>query len=85
MNKKLTASERLKIKDKQFYNSLTEKQKRQIDRIKSDSFMEQTTKAQKLKYGTSKMKAPEKKMKGVTLERRGVTLKYKAGKKKKKK
>ncbi len=85
MKKKLSASERLKIKDKQFYNSLTEKQKKQIDKIKQDSFMKQTAEAQKIKYSTGpKMKTPDKKMKGVTLQRKGVTLKYKAVKKKKK-
>ena len=80
MTKKLTAKERLKIQNKQYYNSLSDKQKKQIDKIKSDSFWEQTTKAQKLRYGTSKMTAPEKKMKGVTLERKAVKLKRKAKK-----
>ena len=86
MTKKLTASQRLKIKEKQWYDSLTDKQKKQIDKIKQDSFMKQTAEAQKIKYSTGPvMKAPDRKQKAVTLKGKGVTLKHVGVKKKKKK
>jgi len=86
MKKKLSASERLKIQNRQHYNSLSDKQKKQIDKIKQDSFMKQTAEAHKNKsYSTGpKMKTPVNNKKAVTLKQKAVTLKYKAVKKKKK-
>ena len=65
MTEKQSASQRLKIQEKQWYDSLTEKQKKQIDKIKQDSFMKQTAEAQKrgFKTKTLKQKVVKKKQK----------------------
>ena len=82
MTRKLTAKERLKIQDIQHYNSLSDKQKKQIDKIKYDAFMKRTAEAQKNKgYSTGpEMKTPVNNKTAVTLKKKAVKLKHKAKK-----
>ena len=83
MTKNLTAKEKLKIQNRLHYNSLSDKQKKQIDKIKQDAFMKRTSEAQKNKgYSTGpSMKTPNKKQKAVTLKGKAVNVKKRAKRK----